>query len=295
MLIDGADVSPSFDSSSGKISYQPTSDFYLGSHTIEVSVFSMNANKATKTWQFTYGYPVPASPKTFTVTALNGSAFLNWSSVGNISYYHVYGKTSQFTSVNGLAILQNTSSTFYTHSSVPGDRYYYAVVAVSSYGVPSLPIFAGSCASYSAGKWTEYGCCVDTHCTNNSFCNTTTHTCQVPPSLSSKNVTRDEAKGAIDAAKTAVAAVKNKINVSLAEVYLAKAENSYAMGDYSQAKTWAEGALLSLQSGPVLSASNASLIPKKDAQKPLCGSSFVVSMVLFFIFIKGGVNYGKMF
>ncbi|MFH1520234.1 MAG: hypothetical protein ABID61_01175, partial [Candidatus Micrarchaeota archaeon] len=282
-------------STSGKLSYQPVSNFSLGNHTVEVSVFSTNANKATKTWQFTYGYPTPSDPTTFTVTSSNGSNHLQWGAVTDVPYYYIYGKSSQFTSVTGLTILQNTSSTNYTHI-ISGDRYYYAVVAVSSYGITSLPVFAGSCASYSAGKWEDYGCCIDSQCTNASFCNTTTHACQMPSVSLPKNVTKDEAKGAMDAAKTAINAAKNhSINASLADIYFSKAENSYVMGDYAQAKTWAESALLSLQSGPVISASNVSLVTNEGKSNSFCGSSFIFLIVLFFMFAKGGVKYGKMF
>jgi len=274
LYLDGADVSSKadYDDSSGIVSYTPSSELSEGSHTAKVEVSDKNGNRGSESWTFTIDKSAPPSPTNLTIRVSGSIAILNWSKVSGASKYNVYRSSTKFTSVSGMSPRSSMGSSTYTDSGA-GGRQYYAVTALDSSGNEGAPAFAGTCAIFQAGSWKDYDCCSDSECPFGN-CNMSTHTCYTTKADTSKS----DAESAIDAAQAAIdAANQSGANVTDAWTLLDSAQSAFRVGNYAQAKNYANQAASSLPA--VESNKTGNSEPETgDGKKPLpcCATGFIL-------------------
>jgi len=131
MTVDSADVSPSYDSGTGIVSYIPTTTLAEGSHTVALEVSDTESNQAIESWSFTVDPIPPAQVTDLTVTTVSSSQLnLAWTANSDASHYNVNRST---TSGSSYALIASPTTNSYSDTGLaPLTTYYYTVSAVDS-------------------------------------------------------------------------------------------------------------------------------------------------------------------
>lgn len=282
--VDGTDVTnkATYTAGSRKISYTPTTNLADGTHNVEVSTKNNNDQQSTVRWSFTIDSTAPTQPTNFAVSQNENGSRLSWvlSTSTDIQNYILYDSTSSFNSLEGrtpLATLGATNNSYFHNVT---SRYFYALVAQDKSGNKAQPVFAGSCAAYSSTSgWTDYTCCMDSHCLSGYYCDVTVHECK----KSSGAAAREEAQAAIQDSQHLIDAAKllGK-NTTEAEGFLEDAQNAYTAGNYDQAKHFAELAADSTRS----TSGNEEEQQSDKKALPCCPSAFIILAALGFVVLR---------
>ena len=146
--------------------------------------------------------------------------------------------------------------------------------------------FAGTCAEYSSGEWTEYECCSDDDCDTGEYCDTSTNTCEEETTTS--DTTEEEAEDAIDDAENAIdLAEEAGKNVTEAENLMQSAQNSFNAGNYDDAEYYANLAIDAALSAPYLDGNETTTAEEEDGKKKLpCCPAFILLAVTGFLAMR---------
>jgi hypothetical protein len=286
IYLDDTDVSSksTYDNSKSTISYTPTNELSEGSHTAKVEVSDNIGNKGSKSWTFTIDKSAPESPSNLNVSVVGSKATLTWADSSGATEYNVYRSGSRMLSVSGLTARSTVSTTTYSDSSASG-KWYYAVTAVDASGNEGVPAFGGTCAEYGSSGWKDYDCCADSDCPFGN-CNLSTNTCYTPK----VSTTKGDAQSAIDAAKSEIqSANESGVNITDAQMLLNSAENAFKVGNYAQAKNYANQASSKVQSLSTNETGNST--PETGNGKkslPCCPTAFILLAIL-----SSGIYYGS--
>ena len=133
MTVDSADVSHSYDSETGIVSYIPTTTLAEGSHTVALEVNDTESNQAIESWPFTVDTIPPAQVTGLTVTTVSSIQLnLNWNAntETDLAYYNVY---SSATPSGSYDLIASPTTTSYSDTGLEASTiYYYTVSAVDS-------------------------------------------------------------------------------------------------------------------------------------------------------------------
>jgi hypothetical protein len=278
IYVDDADVSSKakYDSSKRTISYTPTSDLSEGSHSVKVEVSDYNGNRGSKSWTFTVDKSAPGSPTNLEATVVGSAATLSWTKVSGATKYNVYRSGTKILSVSGLSARSTVTTNSYSDQSASGN-WYYAVTALDSTGNEGAPAFVGTCAEYGGSGWVDYDCCKDDDCPFGN-CNLTTNTCYTPK----VDTTKSDAESAIDAAKSAIqSANESGVNITDAQMLLNSAESAFKVGNYAQAKNYANQAASAVQSNQTGNETGDGETETDKGKKrlPCCPGAFILFAV----------------
>ena len=133
MTLDSAEVSHSYDSGTGIVSYTATTTLAEGSHTVVLEVSDTVSNQATESWSFTVDTLPPAQVTGLTVTTVSSSQLdLAWTANSDADHYKVYRST---TLGGPYDLIASTITNSYSDTGLaPSTTYYYTVSAVDSAG-----------------------------------------------------------------------------------------------------------------------------------------------------------------
>lgn len=133
MTVNSADVSYSYESETGIVSYTPTTTLAEGSHTVVLEVSDTVSNQAIESWSFTVDTIPPAQVTDLTVTTVSSSQLdLAWTANSDADHYNVYRST---TSGSSYALIASPTTTSYSDTGLEASTsYYYTVSAVDSAG-----------------------------------------------------------------------------------------------------------------------------------------------------------------
>jgi len=139
MTLDGATVTHTYDSATGRVSYDVPATLVEGLHMVTLDVSDTVGNRATAGWSFTVDTTPPALVTGVKVSALSSSQLdVSWTANTelDLDHYNVYRSTSG----GPYNLIASTTTNLYSDTGLTASTtYYYKVTAVDKAGNEGIP------------------------------------------------------------------------------------------------------------------------------------------------------------